>query len=738
MKYNYPEIQGKIVDYTTFSLARAKSLALAIVNNPEYIFEPTFIKRDDGCEIILVTLDIEIFQKSQNGIQENEDIAIICHPKDENFPEVFALRENFQLGLPHTNLRQTSYPVSLCISEQNFQEVKHTFNPFFFIENIRQWLSLTSQNKLHSEDQPLEPFFIPKGFIILPDIKKINLTDFYIEKVGTDPLLYKIQENANSNGAFYCITFNVDAQTSGFIRQQPQKIKDITEFIFYKQQNFAQYLAQYFNKSNKVFLDNDIFCNKKLAICCIIPVKRHNEDTQAEKSEILFFTTQKTIHEIGLENNIWTRTPDNSRILSISEKSFTPNIIEQISIDTFVPITDFDNISASLYNNIQPNNDKFILIGAGALGSQVLELYARMGYGTWDIIDFDTLFPHNLARHALGRESIGCNKADSLSKKLNTLLGSNFCRSINEDFINISQKDYLKKEFKNSTAIIDISTSIAVERLLARDYENEISTRRISAFMNPRGNDLILLAEDNKRKYRLDFLEMEYYRFLYRNESLHDHLQIENNSKIRYVQNSCRDVSSKINQTNVALLSSICAKAIKNIIETGNAEISIWHIDSVNITVQKHSVTPTKWEKTLTNNWKIYLNKRLLEEMNYLRTEKLPKETGGVLIGSIDMERKIIYLFDTIPAPIDSEEKNDSFKRGIEGVLRNFQNYQKITNNQVQYLGEWHSHPSGCSIKPSTLDTKLLAYLSKTLKKQSYPTLMCILGDKEYNLILSE
>ena len=102
------------------------------------------------------------------------------------------------------------------------------------------------------------------------------------------------------------------------------------------------------------------------------------------------------------------------------------------------------------------------------------------------------------------------------------------------------------------------------------------------------------------------------------------------------------------------------------------------------------------------------------------------------------MERKIIYLFDTIPAPIDSEEKNDSFKRGIEGVLRNFQNYQKITNNQVQYLGEWHSHPSGCSIKPSTLDTKLLAYLSKTLKKQSYPTLMCILGDKEYNLILSE
>lgn len=738
MKYNYPEIQGKIVDYNTFNLARAKSLASAILNNPEYIFEPTFIKRDDGCEVILFTLDIEVFQKSKNGIQENEDIAIICHPEDENFPEVIALREDFQLGLPHTNLRQTSYPVSLCINEQNFQEVKHNFTSFFFIENIRRWLSLTSQNKLHAEDQPLEPFFIPKGFIILPDIENINLTNFYIEKTGTDPLLYKIQENANSTGAFYCITFNVDAQTSGFIRQQPQKIKDITEFIFYKQQNFAQHLTQCFNKSSKVFLENDVFYNKKLAICCIIPVKRHKEDTKAEKSEILFFATQKTIHEIGLENNIWEKTPDGSRIISINEKSFTSDIIEQISIDTFVPIADFDSMSASLYNNIQPNNNKFILIGAGALGSQVLELYARMGFGTWDVIDFDTLLPHNLARHVLGRESIGYNKAVSLSKKLNILLGSNFCRSINENFINISQKEYLKKKFKRSTAIIDISTSIAVERLLARDYENEIPTRRISTFMNPRGNDLILLGEDSKRKYRLDFLEMEYYRLLYKNESLHDHLQAENNSKIRYVQNSCRDISSRINQTDVALLASICAKAIKNIIETGNAEISIWHIDPINITIQKHSITPTKWEKTLTNNWKIYLNKRLLEEMNHSRTEKLPKETGGVLIGSIDMERKIIYLFDTIPAPIDSEEKNDSFKRGIEGVLKDFQNYQKITNNQIQYLGEWHSHPSGYSTKPSTLDIKLLAYLSKILKKQNYPTIMCILGDKEYNIMLSE
>ncbi len=59
--------------------------------------------------------------------------------------------------------------------------------------------------------------------------------------------------------------------------------------------------------------------------------------------------------------------------------------------------------------------------------------------------------------------------------------------------------------------------------------QSKIPTRRISIFLNPSGQDLIfLLAQDTKRNHRLDFLEMEYYRFLYKNEKLHDHLTYDN------------------------------------------------------------------------------------------------------------------------------------------------------------------------------------------------------------------
>lgn len=143
-------------------MARAKSIALAALNNPAYILNPVFVKRADDSEVILVTLDIEVYQNPLNGIEEQEDIAIVCHPEDDSFPEVYALRNNFQLGLPHTNLRIEDHPVCLCVTEQLFQEVKHRFNPFEFIESIRRWLTLMSQDKLHAEDQPLEPFFFPE------------------------------------------------------------------------------------------------------------------------------------------------------------------------------------------------------------------------------------------------------------------------------------------------------------------------------------------------------------------------------------------------------------------------------------------------------------------------------------------------------------------------------------------------------------------------------------------------
>lgn len=735
MKHQYPEIQGQIINIEDFKITRAKSIALIVLHNKGYYLDPIFIRKDNGEEIILVTLDIEIPQKSKNGILEREDIAIVCHPEDNAFPEVYALRNDFTLGLSHTNLRRNEYPVSLCVTEQNFEEVKHSFNPFVFIESIRQWLSLSSQNKLHAVDQPLEPFFVPKGFIIIPNQKNIDFDEFFVQQISKQSPLYKIQKEDNNEGAFFCTKLDADAQVSGYIRKEPQIIKDLGEFIVVKGEDFVIFFTKILNLYNQKLLHEKKYHNKRIAICCIIPVKRGKEDEKPEKIEVIFFATKKTIREIYVENEIWSETPDKQNVVSLLTKSFSKSIIESIPIDTYISIPDFDRISANLYNNIKSNKNKYTLIGAGALGSQVLELFARIGFGKWNLIDYDNLSPHNLARHVLGRNSIGLNKAEELSKELNLLLGEEFSNPINSDFIKNFTNEKIINELKESDAIIDISTSIGVERILARDYRELIPVRRITAFLNPKGSDLVVLGEDKKRKCRLDFLEMEYYRFIYRNQFLHDHLSNTNELKVRYASNSCRNISSKINQSDISLLSSICTKAVKKIIEGNGPLISIWRINQEDFSVKNYSVTPSKWGKSDIDGWKIYLNDELINEMFSFRRIKLPKETGGILLGSIDMERKVIYVFDTILAPEDSIESHDSFERGVDGIIEKYNQYQKVTDFQVQYLGEWHSHPSGCSTNPSSLDMKLLSYLSAKMKKHGNPALMCIVGDNRYNII---
>ena len=55
----------------------------------------------------------------------------------------------------------------------------------------------------------------------------------------------------------------------------------------------------------------------------------------------------------------------------------------------------------------------------------------------------------------------------------------------------------------------------------------------------------------------------------------------------------------------------------------------------------------------------------LLAKLSSLREPKLPNETGGVLLGSFDVERRILYIADALPSPPDSEEWPTLYIRGL-------------------------------------------------------------------------
>ncbi|WP_243350071.1 ThiF family adenylyltransferase [Parabacteroides sp. FAFU027] len=715
-------------------IARAKSIALAIQNHP-YVISSEFRQRADGAEVILVTFDVEVSQNPKNGILDNEDIAIIIHPEDNTFPEVYALREDFKFGLPHTNTKEDERPISLCVTEQLFCEVRHSFIPFEFIELIRNWLRLTAKDTLHREDQPLEPFLISDGAVIIPDKKGI-LSSFTIESLNGQMLFKMVQGNDNY-GSSFCISYEADIQKTGFIRKTPKKIKDVDDFVSINKLPLSEKIVSELNANKSLFLGLPEVLSKKFVVGCLVPVKRKETDDKVEANNILFFALKNTIAELGLQAKVWSTSEEGS-IVPLIGNNFDLNTVKEFDIETYVPISDFDSKTAAIHNNVNLNDNNFTIIGAGSLGSQILGIFARTGFGKWTVIDHDNLLPHNLARHALSRNAIGFNKAEKISEELNQLLNDQVFTPLNANFNDIAHATSTTELLKRSSAIIDASTSIAVARKLARDFKDTVPIRRISTFLNPAGKDLVVLSEDKKRVHRLDFLEMEYYRFIFENKELNNHLVFENESKIRYNRNSCREITNRINQADVLSLSAVCAKSIRKQIESGEATISIWRINSEDESIACFSQIPSKWHSKKEDGWKIYICDELCNRIQILRNHKIEyndnKETGGVLLGTFDIERKVMYVFDTIEAPADSKESNVSFERGVAGVINEFEEYRKITDSQIQYLGEWHSHPRGCAPNPSIFDEELYTYLHDKLSRQGYPVLMAIIGDNRYKL----
>lgn len=732
MNYSYPIIEGTEIYPAELKIARAKNLALAIQQH-SYCKEGTLAcrRRADNCEVILVTLDIEIPQNPLNGIQVYEDIAIICSENDNAFPEVYALREDFKGGLPHTYLSPFEHPVALCVTEQSFTEVKHRLTEFEFLGYIFRWFSLTSEGKLHQEDQPLEPFFIPKGYVLLThpyDPEKYT----HLNRIG-ESNLFELSNAPGGQSPFHLFGFKSDPQTHGFVRRQPKILSDIGGIFKIEGTSFPIFLKRILNLRLKEFLQNQKLLKNKLAFHGLIPVNRYADDVEPSSWEYLFFLTDMSILDLG-EKSGCLYQKDGS-IVPIINKDFDQEVINNIPIELYSSMLDYNPSTSALFNNIEKNDNSFILIGAGALGSQVFDQFVRMGFGTWTIIDHDNLNPHNLAKHTLDRKSVGYNKAIKVSEKANELHRMQIATPINSDFLTIKEDDSVIAKLKDSKAIIDMSTSIAVARTLARDYNDAIKTPRISSFLNPDGTDLVVLAEDKRRKFRLDFLEMQYYRCLFQEESLHDHLKYEDSLKLRYNRNSCREITNRINQTDVALNASICTKALKSIIENGKPTISIWRADKTTFEVRKYSFEPTRWMRKDVGEWKMYFDLWLLDRMKAFRYSKLPNETGGILIGSYDFQRKVIYVCDSLFAPPDSKESRSTFERGVEGLLDNYAKYLDVVDSQLFYLGEWHSHPQGCSTNPSTYDSKLYEYLYNKMSRQGSPVLMGILGDNDCTII---
>ena len=119
------------------------------------------------------------------------------------------------------------------------------------------------------------------------------------------------------------------------------------------------------------------------------------------------------------------------------------------------------------------------------------------------------------------------------------------------------------------------------------------------------------------------------------------------------------------------------------------------------------------------------------------RGSALPNETGGVLIGTYDIARKLVYIVCQVRAPEDSISSPTSFIRGCKKLPERLEYIRGTTLDNLTYIGEWHSHPS-TNTRRSTDDIKLHKAITNYNRENCLPGCMMILGSNNFSIFIDE
>lgn len=731
---SYISAPGALIGIDDLLIPKAQDLAYLLSMSDLRFAELVECRRTDKLEeVIVFNVEVELGQITVNAIHDYERIAVQFYPDDIMEPIILALRSDFP-EVPHLYPSYNQYKTRVCLYWEPYSEIKLRWTPLRFLERIREWLALTAKGILHGEDQPLEPLLIgASGQIVIPvelfvQSKIGELDQLTLNLVGQDETnIFLIAqagvEMGDTRPTYAVIPLIGEPQPHGIIRYLPANVLELHEFMSNAQIDLLNELRAYLSNWKTKDIHKEML---KAQLVILIALPKTREGDAIESLEFWAFLTDKTVEQIGIEIGIWSLIGGDVGLLWSPDNNKTG---ETINILPLNPMPHFTRDGAAGLNGIpQRENRPIVAVGSGALGSQVFMNLLRSGFGEWILIDDDYLLPHNLARHALPGPAVGHPKAEALAIYANeTIYGEPIACAVVANILNPGDNaEKVSKSMEKAEIIIDTSASIAVARHLARDVNSR--ARRISAFLNPRGTDLVILAEDINRTVSLDYLEMQYYRLLMNDKLLEKHFQ-QPGGNIRYA-NSCRDTSSTIQQDLVALHAAICSKTLKDLVDKDEAIISVWRANP-DFTVTRHTINAEIPIEYRINGWVLYTDQFLYNKIREFRNTKLPNETGGVLIGSFDMQRKIVYIVDATPSPPDSQEWPTTYIRGCEGLKSHVKKLEMITNGMLEYVGEWHSHPDGYDCTPSADDQKAFRWLSKHMNPIGYPALMLIVGENQ-------
>ena len=535
-----------------------------------------------GHTAVALEVEVERPQDLAYSIRAIEPVAVVF-AVDGGQPRVLALRDDFP-DTPHQNWTPQQAPCSLCIDDRPWPEAKLTYRPADLVRRIQLWFAKAARGELHDTAQPPDPLFFASQLAIilprsalLPAANPAELIGFIRQDNPALIITRTIAETEPRQAGlpgFVVIEFRAQPRAMTRLRHAPATLAALNAELQQVGINLNDEIRTRLRAWAGIANDSVRRLSSRLTIVVAFPIAttdgRIADDVRA-------FVSLDTAGQIGVKWGILVNTKaagvagaDDIFVRAVPEGAPAAG---DIKIEPAQVQLAFDReLAASVAGHAPPDRRRAVLVGAGALGSQIAINLAREGAFSWTVVDSDYLLPHNLARHALLAAELGAPKALALTRQMGMLLNESFTAVAGD----VTKPDaQLMQALAEAEVIIDASTSVAVSRHLA-DLENS-NGRRLCVFFNPAGTAVVLLAENSDRSITLRDLEAQYHRLVQTDPALVGHLRAE--AGLRY-SGSCRALTNRIPATAAALLSALGARGLVEALKSDDAAVRIWKFNA--------------------------------------------------------------------------------------------------------------------------------------------------------------
>lgn len=724
------EAPGEPVQASELRGSRSKELAGYLLAEHSPYLRLVECRSKGALEIIVCDVHVEVAPRRPVRIARTERLMLLCAVSGNDIPMVVPVRADFPVDQLHITIHHDCDFASLCLWATPVEDLKARFTPFMFFARIKEWLELAAEGRLHQPGQGAEPVLgdtrvqaiLPTG-PIKAEARYIAEGEEGINKRITIRFREADPSGPTSRGAlrkFVLIPVTTEIVIGRAVRSAPRTLDQLVKVLAGCGCDLIKSVTDFVTTVRA-----DAGVADALPVILVTFPKASAPGESSPEHELWAFATDQTIAELGKAMGTFG-TASGFTVPILGAKA-SDEQLPNIGLEPMAVLRELSPADVPKLSGMEGGESlQVVAIGAGALGSRVLDICARGGFGRWRIVDMDTFLPHNAVRHILGEWAIGQHKAPHVGNLLNQAIpGEPIVATFVADVTNTAALPApMAEALKDSDLIVDMSASVAVSRTLAL---NENTARCVSLFFNPSASDLVMLAEDSNRACSLLDMEASYYAELSVNADLAGHLHVADERGVRF-GNGCRDVTARISPDKVAIFGGLAVQGLRAASASSDAVAKIWRTTPDGAVKVIGLPTPSFRTRRM-GDWDVRWSDELLTRLSAQRRVDLPNETGGILLGLVDFERRQICVSAAIDPPPDSVRKPHYFERGKTGLEALLRSVGQATAGQLRYVGEWHSHPDGCAATPSDDDDALFATLAALFRGTGEPYLMSIVSE---------